>query len=255
MPTNQQQIAEFILAQQGADIWPWFVSYEEMFGNPQRLQEVEQILTDMDATETHQPEHVFAALTEVFGANPLFVEKQQRKPYGLFTITAEGITQHYCAESFGGIVEVLDLLQRVHTAKDRVPSITQSDAARLVMYSKTMLPISVSPSLRLFQPISSAKFLESLAEIQCHPTQNTVVRLDYDSDRWEHSQWTDDGFERLSAPLSQAITVFEQALQKRGRSRIYLKESILADGLERICEVSVTSIPTKRQDFSPTMQM
>lgn len=253
---NRKEIIDFILQQQHSNgIWPWFVSMEEMVGNPQSLREVEQLLGDMATTQDYNPSHVSAALTEVFGANPYFLEELHRTPYGLFTITAEGETQHYCAENFCEIQEVLDLLHRVHTAKDRLPTITQSDMAQLVMYSKSRLPISVYPPLRLFQPITAAEFEGTKKNLQSYPNENTVILLNYDNDRWEHSQWSQEGWEHLSAPLSEAISVFGQALEKRGHNRIHLKESVLAEGLERICELSVTPSPSEQQNHGPTMEM
>ena len=71
---SQQHITDFILAQQTADLWPWFVSVEEMVGNPQRLQEVERLLADMDTAQGGNDEQLFDALTEVFGANPALAQ-------------------------------------------------------------------------------------------------------------------------------------------------------------------------------------
>lgn len=74
MAMNQQRITDFILEHQETDIWPWFVSVEEMVGNPQRLQEVEQLLADSDAALGGDDERLFDALTVVFGANPTLTQ-------------------------------------------------------------------------------------------------------------------------------------------------------------------------------------
>ena len=70
MTSEQQRITNFILEQQGVDIWPWFVSVEEMVDNPQRLKEVEQLLAKSDAAQGSDDERIFDALTKVFGENP-----------------------------------------------------------------------------------------------------------------------------------------------------------------------------------------
>lgn len=75
---KQQEIINFILQYQASEIWPWFVSCEEMVGNPQSLQQAERQLADMD--NGSDSERMTTVLNEVFGVNPLLNEQQNFSP-------------------------------------------------------------------------------------------------------------------------------------------------------------------------------
>lgn len=72
---NQQEIINFLWRQsETADIWPWFVSVEEMVGDTQRLQEVVSLLAEKTPAQSSDDERLSDALTEVFGENPTLAQ-------------------------------------------------------------------------------------------------------------------------------------------------------------------------------------
>jgi hypothetical protein len=172
----------------------------------------------------------------------------------LFAITSDKNTRHYRTENFGRLLELLDLLREVKTAKERIPTITASDAYRLVMYSKSMLPIS-SPSLRLFKALEPEEFAEKLHQFQTNPTEDRHVVLDYDGNRFASSEWTEDGLGTLSGPLDGVISAYAGALRKKNSYQTYLNQKVFAAKMESICTVSNAPLPSEQTENSPEIKM
>lgn len=118
----------------------------------------------------------------------------------IYAITSNENTSYYQTENFGYLLELLSLLREVHTAKDRVPSIRSSNAERLVLYSKNMLPICPSPYLRLFQPMEPEIYSDLLRQFSEQDTEDRQIILDYDGNHFAYSEWNDDGPATICGP-------------------------------------------------------
>jgi hypothetical protein len=153
-------------------------------------------------------------------------------------------------------MELLSLLREVHTAKNRIPSIRSSNAERLVMYSKSMLPICPSRHLRLFQPLDPEVYSELLRQFPEQNTDNSQIVLDYDSNRFAFSIWGDDGPMTMSAPLDGIVSAYSGAIRKKSSTQTYLNEKVFNAEMERICEVApFESVQDQEQTHGMNMDM
>lgn len=154
----------------------------------------------------------------------------------IYAITSDKKTSYYQAENFGDLLELLSLLREVHTAKDRIPSIRTSNAERLVLYSKSMLPICPRPYLRLFQPLQPEKYSELLLQFSVQYTSDRQIILDYDSNRFAFSDWQDEGPVTMQGPLDGIVSAYSGALRKKNSTQTYLNKKAFITEMDRICE-------------------
>ena len=155
----------------------------------------------------------------------------------IYAITSNEKTSYYQTEDFGSLVELLSLLRQVHTAKDRVPSIRTSNAERMVLYSKSMLPICPSPRMRLFQPLEPEQYTKLLHLFSELDTGDRQVILDYDGNHFSFSTWEDAGPITMRAPLDGIVSAYSGALRKKNSRQTYLNEKAFIAEMERICGV------------------
>ena len=174
--------------------------------------------------------------------------------HSVYAITANKKTSYYQVQNFGGLMELLSLLREVHTAKDRVPSINTSDAERLIQYSQNMLPICPSRFLRLFQPLEPEKYMELLQQFPEQYTNDSQIILDYDSDRFSFSEWSEDGPITMRGSLDGVVSAYSGALRKKGGGQTYINERVFIAEIDRICEYSQFE-PLNDSKPSPSMGM
>lgn len=155
----------------------------------------------------------------------------------IHAITSNEKTSYYQTENFGSLMELLSLLREVHTAKNRVPSIRTSNAERLILYSKNMLPICPSRHLRLFQPLEQEVYSELLQQFSEQRTDDRQIVLDYDGNHFSFTEWEDTGPITISGPLDGIISAYSDALRKKNSSQTYLNEKVFITEIERICEI------------------
>ncbi len=159
-------------------------------------------------------------------------------PRSIFAITSNQKTSYYQTENFGSLSQLLSLLREVHTAKERIPSIRTGNAERLVLYSKSMIPICPSLRLRLFQPLEPEKYSELLRQFPEQDTDDRQVILDYDSNHFAFSSWENDGPMTIHGPLDGVVSAYSGALRKKNSTQTYLNEKVFIAEMERICEAA-----------------
>ncbi|NCB42242.1 MAG: hypothetical protein EOM59_06440 [Clostridia bacterium] len=157
-------------------------------------------------------------------------------PRSIYAVTSNEKTSYYQTENFGSLLELLSLLREVYTAKERIPSIRTSDAERLVLYSKSMLPICPSPRLRLFQPLEQETYSELLRRFTECDTDDRQIILDYDGNHFAFSTWENDGPMTMHGPLDGVISTYSGALRKKNSRQTYLNEKAFITEMDRICE-------------------
>lgn len=174
---------------------------------------------------------------------------------GIFTITSEGKTGHYYAENFAELMQVLPLLWTVHTARDRVPELQASDAMQLLSYSKRMLPVCTTPSLRLFQPLERERF-EQLREdlldgdmTLCHYT------LDYDGNRFAMTGWSEDGVGAMSAPMDCVISACTGAHKVKPSGQPYFDSRILSRALQDLMAEPEQKVSEHQEPSGPELRI
>lgn len=155
----------------------------------------------------------------------------------IYAITSNEKASYYQTENFGNLRELLSLLREVHTAKDRVPTIRTGNAERLVLYSKSMLPICPSSYLRLFQPLEPEIYSELLHRFSEQDTDDRQVILDYDGNRFSFSTWEVDGPMTIRGPLDGIVSAYSGALRKKNSRQTYINEKVFIAEMDRICEV------------------
>ena len=108
---------------------------------------------------------------------------------GIYAITSDGETKHYTTENFGHLLDLLGLLYVVNTAKDRVLTIRTSEAKRLTLYSKKMVPISTRNSDRLFRPLDKEGYSTLMGELYGGNPKIAHYSLDYDQNQFCALYW------------------------------------------------------------------
>lgn len=166
---------------------------------------------------------------------------------GIFTITSAGETGHYYAENFAELPQVLPLLWSVHTARDRVPELRSSDAQQLLSYSKGMLPICTTPSLRLFQPLEQARFEQLREDMLDGDTDLCHYTLDYDGNRFAMTSWGKEGVGAFSAPMDGVISACAGARKLNHSGKSYFDQRLLSSALQDIATVEPAP---KAQEFT-----
>lgn len=175
---------------------------------------------------------------------------------GIFTITSAGETGHYYAENFAELMQVLPLLWSVHTARDRVPGLRGGDADLLLAYSKSMLPICTTPSLRLFQPLEQARFEQLREDLVDGDTNLCHYALDYDGNRFAMTSWADDGIGTLSAPMDCVLSACAGAIQHRPSGQTYIDHGILNRALRDLATTEPEAHALEQtQPTGPTLRM
>ncbi len=157
--------------------------------------------------------------------------------HSIYAITSNEKTSYYQTENFGSLKKLLSLLREVHTAKDRVPSIRTGNAERLVLYSKSMLPICPSLHFRLFQPLEPEKYAELLQQFCEQDTDDRQIALDYDGNQFAFSEWSIDGLITICGPLDGVISAYSGALRKKNSYQTYLNEKAFIAEMDRICKI------------------
>ncbi|WP_313180827.1 hypothetical protein [Lacrimispora sp.] len=155
----------------------------------------------------------------------------------IYAIISNARTSYYQTENFGSLIGLLSLLEEVHTAKERVPSLLGSNAERLVLYSKERFPFCPSGYYRLFQPLEPGLYLEQLQQFSEQSTEEHQFILDYDSNCLSVKMWLGTRLINLCGLLDDIISAYSGALRNKNTRYPYLNKNAFAAELERICEV------------------
>lgn len=172
---------------------------------------------------------------------------------GIFTITSEEKTGHYYAENFAELMQVLPLLWTVHTARDRVPELQGSDAEQLLSYSKGMLPVCTTPSLRLFQPLERERFEQLREDLLDGDVTLRHYNLDYDGNRFAMTGWSEDGLGAMSAPMDCVISACAGAHKVKPSGQPYFDPRILNRALQDVMEEQ--RAPESQAPSGPALRM
>ena len=153
---------------------------------------------------------------------------------GIYAITSDGETKHYTTENFGHLLDLLALLYVVNTAKDRVPTIRTSDAKRLTLYSKNMVPISTRNSDRLFQPLDKEEYSTLMGEFYGGNQRIAHYSLDYDHNQFCALYWHEGSLKRWAAPMDQLLRAYRSSLRARNTRQQYVNTKALLNVLQQI---------------------
>lgn len=156
----------------------------------------------------------------------------------IYVITHKGNTDHYVTEKFGNLRDVLTLLHQVHTAREKHPDDPMSEVDRMLQYSKSMVPICVSPHLRLFQPLEQEEFDFVLGEIEGGGGGTAYYDLNFDEDRFSVTSWSDNELKTASGSLQQTITATSRAFKTRDGASTHFSQKALVEYLSVIMTVA-----------------
>ena len=153
---------------------------------------------------------------------------------GIYAITSDGETKHYTTENFGHLLDLLGLLHVVNTAKDRVPTIRTSEAKRLTLYSKKMVPISTRNSDRLFRSLDKEEYSTLMGELYGGTPKIAHYSLDYDQNQFCVLYWHGGSLKRWAAPMDQLLRAYRSSLRARNTRQQYVNTKALLNALQKI---------------------
>lgn len=152
---------------------------------------------------------------------------------GINTIIQEGKTMFYHTRSFGSLHDVLGLLHAARQARRKVdkrnPDDNIPEAARLTMYSQTLVPIVFYQPSLLFQPLALEGFRYQAQELTDGDEGTAHYTIDYDGDRFTMASWDSDGLWTVKAPLGGIIDAYGGAVRRHGRARSFDEKGFLRD--------------------------
>lgn len=157
---------------------------------------------------------------------------------GIYAITYKGQTSHYETEKFGDPQDVLCLLFTVHNAGVDHPDSPLSDVDRLLMYSHSLVPISTTERMRLFQPLDQEEFDFVLDEIRGGGGGTAHYELDYDQDHFAVTCWDGKVLRTASASFQDMLDACGGALSRSGQ----LNAKVLAASLAEIMTVRLADM-------------
>lgn len=169
----------------------------------------------------------------------------------LFDITSDGERKLYAAEAVRSAREALDLLWEVHTVPDRIPTTKGNDMSRLTLYSRTKLPICPTPALRLLQPVGAEDFAEMTARLSAAPSESVYAKINYDGDELTVAEWNGGRLEKTSGPLKATLSAYGDAIIRRSRTAIQLKERQFSAALDALCSRTPVESPTDLLEPEP----
>lgn len=169
----------------------------------------------------------------------------------LFDITSAGERKLYAAEAVRSAREALDLLWEVHTVPDRIPTAKGTDLSRLTLYSRTKLPICPTPALRLLQPVGAEDFAAMSARLCAAPSESVYVKIDYDGDELSTAEWNGGKLEKASSPLEATLSAYGDAIIRRSRKAVHLKERQFSAALDTLCSRTPVESPTDLLEPEP----
>lgn len=176
----------------------------------------------------------------------------------LFDITSDGAREFYAAEAVHSVRNALDLLWEVHTVPDRIPTAKGNDLSRLLLYSRSMLPICTTPSLRLLQPVKAEDFAEMITRLCAAPSEGIHVKINYDDDKLEMTEWHGGKLEKTSGPLDDILSAYGDAVIRRSRKNVHLKERQFSAALDTLCSLTAVEAPVDLwdpQQAGPTLSL
>lgn len=153
----------------------------------------------------------------------------------LFDVTSDGERKQYAAEAVHSVREVLDLLWEVNTVPDRVPTAKGNDLSRLLIYSRSKLPICTTPAHRLLQPVGVEDFARMTARLCAAPSECIYVKINYDGDELAAADWHGGKLEKISGPLEATLSAYGDAIIRRSRKAVHLKERQFSAALDALC--------------------
>jgi len=169
---------------------------------------------------------------------------------GIYAITIAGQIALYHTESFGAPGDVLQLLHQVNWAGKRHPELEITDVDRMLLYSKSMIPITYYQPNRLFQPIGQESFDFLLGKIREGDRTTACYVLDYDQNRFALTSWDGDDLSTIKAPLQEFIDAYGRSLRKSSSTRTYLNEKAFSAELEKIATVEPVSASSNNPEQS-----
>ena len=176
----------------------------------------------------------------------------------LFDITSDGAREFYAAEAVHSVQNALDLLWEVHTVPDRIPTAKGNDLSRLLFYSHSKFPFCTTPSLRLFQPVAAEDFAEMITRLCAAPSEGIHVKINYDDDKLELTEWRGGKLEKTSGPLDDILSAYGDAIIRRSRKTVHLKERQFSAALDALCSLTTVEAPADLwdpQQAGPTLSL
>lgn len=170
-------------------------------------------------------------------------------------VSAQGKTGFYQVQKTLDIVKMIDLLWEVRTAKDRLPTLSDTESQRLLDYSRTMLPISTSTAVHLFKPLSVEEYEKLYHGFTAKPNNELCTNVNYDADRLAFTHWQDGELMTTAGPLSGILSAYGNAIIQRNSSSIILNNDEFAARLENVCIQSTLEQGGNTPEFTMEMNM